>query len=95
MIGPLAHIVQEVGASLLAWRAADITDGHWDGAQFKARADKMAHQALSELLLKLTPRIPIISEEDPGSLVKERPARYWLIDPIDGTASFVTDFRGM
>jgi len=94
MTGQLAHIVQEVGASLLAWRAADIIDGHWDGAQFKARADKMAHQALSALLLKLAPRIPIISEEDTGSLVRERPSRYWLIDPIDGTASFVNGFQG-
>ena len=54
----------------------------------------MAHRALSDRLREISPHIPIISEEDSFSLVTNRPARYWLIDPIDGTASFAQDYDG-
>ena len=94
MIGQLSHIVKDVGESLMKWRYADITDGHWKGTQFKARVDEMANIALTEQLMKLDPDIPIISEENPDSLVMIRPSCYWLIDPIDGTASFVNGFQG-
>lgn len=94
MIDKLSHIVQEVGSLLLTWRNADITDGKWDGSQFKASVDRMAHHALTERLHELVHDIPIISEEDPASLVTVRPSHYWLIDPIDGTASFVNGYHG-
>lgn len=38
--------------------------------------------------------IPIISEEDISSQSIDRPKEYWLIDPIDGTASFAQGFSG-
>lgn len=38
--------------------------------------------------------IAIVSEEDGGSQQEARPDEYWLIDPIDGTASFAHGFSG-
>jgi len=38
--------------------------------------------------------IPIVSEEDVNSQSNDRPDEYWLIDPIDGTASFAYGFSG-
>ncbi|WP_150242792.1 3'(2'),5'-bisphosphate nucleotidase CysQ family protein [Nocardiopsis quinghaiensis] len=91
----VAAAVVEVGGLLRAWRPdASARSGVWEGDQFKARADAMAHQALSERLGRIDGRIPVISEEDPESLLGERPPRYWLIDPIDGTASYVHGFPG-
>ncbi|WP_017572208.1 3'(2'),5'-bisphosphate nucleotidase CysQ family protein [Nocardiopsis halotolerans] len=91
----LGAAVVEVGGLLRTWRS-DTTalSGVWEGSQFKARADAMAHRALSERLTAIDGRIPVVSEEDPESLRGERPPRYWLIDPIDGTASYVHGFAG-
>jgi len=94
MIEELAEIVCDIGILLLKWRDAGICEGRWEGTQFKARADRMAHRALSEGLKKITPAIPIVSEEDEVSAQGKRPDCYWLIDPIDGTASFVGGFPG-
>ena len=96
---PLAEAVAtatvEVGELLRKWRVdTDVHSGVWEGSQFKARADLMAHRALSERLRSIEPRTPVLSEEDPASLTRKRPPRYWLIDPIDGTASYVHGFPG-
>ena len=94
MLKKLIAVVKEVGGLLLDWRQAGIMEGAWHGNQFKAKVDVMAHNAFERLLKDLWPRIPVISEEDAASLVVERPNRYWLIDPIDGTASLVNGFSG-
>ncbi|RKS04757.1 3'(2'),5'-bisphosphate nucleotidase [Nocardiopsis sp. Huas11] len=90
-----AEAVIEVGALLREWRpSAEARGGTWEGSQFKARADAMAHRALSERLTAIDGHIPVVSEEDTASLTRDRPTRYWLIDPIDGTASYVHGFSG-
>ena len=88
------RIVREVGLSLLEWRKNKIYEGKWVGTQFKAKVDIMAHTLLSYYLQELSPGIPVLSEEEPALFKQERPTRYWLIDPIDGTASFVQGFDG-
>ncbi|WP_017612580.1 inositol monophosphatase family protein [Nocardiopsis salina] len=91
----LASAVTEVGTLLRTWREDPASlDGVWEGSQFKARADAMAHRALSERLAAIDPTIPVLSEEDPAGLPRYRPSRYWLIDPIDGTASYTHGFTG-
>ena len=94
MITQLAKIVYDIGMLLLKWRNAEIFEGTLEGSQFKAKVDQMAHLALTERLKKITLDIPIISEEDETSIQENRPDCYWLIDPIDGTASFVGGFTG-
>lgn len=91
----LAHAVRDVGVLLREWRAdSGAVFGTWEGLQFKARADTMAHDALSSRLRTIDPAIPVLSEEDPESILLGRPDRYWLIDPIDGTASYAHGFPG-
>lgn len=93
-IHELINIVKEVSELLLKWRKAEIFEGKWVGTQFKAKADLMAHQELVERLNKVYPDIPIVSEESTFSMVDDRAKIYWLIDPIDGTASFVKGYPG-
>ncbi len=51
-------------------------------------ADKEISQFIFQELLKLTPEIPIICEERP--IVKiDANNFFWLVDPIDGTRSFI------
>ena len=54
-------------------------------------ADMTSHHALVNLLMGLTPDIPILSEESGEIPFATRRAwdRYWLIDPLDGTKEFV------
>lgn len=94
MIDTLQAILQELGVLLLRWRDIGAVDGTWDGAQFKAHVDLRAHEALSAALRRAWPDIPVVSEEDSASLTLPRPNRYWLIDPLDGTASFCQGFDG-
>ncbi|MCR6672049.1 3'(2'),5'-bisphosphate nucleotidase CysQ [Devosia ginsengisoli] len=94
MIDHLQGILLELGVRLLRWRAEGAVEGVWQGTQFKAEADLRSHDFISAGLLKAWPDIPVVSEEDAASLVHPRPDRYWLIDPIDGTASFCNGFDG-
>ncbi len=92
-----ARAVLAVGALLRGWRADPAArNGVWEGHQFKAHADVMAHEALTDRLTAIDGAIPVRSEEDPTWHGRDsaRPERYWLIDPIDGTASFAAGFRG-
>lgn len=94
MLSEVGNIVASVGELLLQWRESGIVAGEWDGPQFKAQADLMAHEELTEKLANLAPDVPIISEESQASWVDIRPECHWLIDPIDGTASFVQGYSG-
>jgi 3'-phosphoadenosine 5'-phosphosulfate (PAPS) 3'-phosphatase len=91
----MSEVVVEVGKLLLRWRAEGKLGGYWEAPyKFKAEVDGLAHHELFNRLNALNPRLPIISEEDSASHVLGRPSRYWLIDPIDGTASYVQGFDG-
>lgn len=50
-------------------------------------ADQKAETAMVELLLKYAPQDGIIREE--GENIPSKSGRYWVLDPIDGTAAFV------
>lgn len=95
LLAPLTAAVLEVGVLLREWRAdAAAVRGVWEGSQFKAEADERAHRELSGRLAALAPGVPVLSEEDAASQVSARPGRHWLIDPIDGTASYAHGFPG-
>jgi 3'(2'), 5'-bisphosphate nucleotidase/myo-inositol-1(or 4)-monophosphatase len=89
----LSGLVTRVGELLLRWRAQGRTSGHWSGTQFKAEADVLADSELRDGLRRIDTAIPVISEED-AVHAGTRPVRYWLIDPLDGTASFAGGFDG-
>ena len=55
------------------------------------QADKASNELIINTLKKITPNIPILSEESsniPFSIRKSR-HEYWLIDPLDGTREFI------
>lgn len=55
-------------------------------------ADKGAHEMIVRALARLTPDIPVLSEESGPQVMAERLGwrRYWLVDPLDGTKEFVS-----
>jgi 3'(2'), 5'-bisphosphate nucleotidase len=54
-------------------------------------ADLASHRTIVAGLRKLTPEIPVLSEESAALPFAERAQwrRYWLVDPLDGTKEFV------
>ena len=54
-------------------------------------ADLAAHRVIVAGLQRLTPDIPVLSEESAAIPFAERAKwrRYWLVDPLDGTKEFI------
>lgn len=55
-------------------------------------ADLAAHHVIVDGLSRLTPDIPVLSEESAESVAldtRRRWTRMWLVDPLDGTREFV------
>ncbi|PLK59440.1 3'(2'),5'-bisphosphate nucleotidase CysQ [Candidatus Palibaumannia cicadellinicola] len=53
-------------------------------------ADLAAHQVIVSGLQKLTPDIPILSEENPPCWdLRQHWRCFWLVDPLDGTKEFL------
>lgn len=94
IIDGMQYLLRDVGTVLQKMRASGPVEGVWQGMQLKSEADLIAERLLFKGLALLTPGIQIVSEEDLGTHSNNRPARYWIIDPIDGTASFCGGFSG-
>ncbi len=85
----LAHAA---GAAILeVYRRADLGASHKEDASPLTEADLAAHRILVEGLQRLTPELPVLSEESALPAWQERSAwrRYWLVDPLDGTKEFL------
>lgn len=53
-------------------------------------ADRRAHELITAGLSRLTPSVPVVSEESVESQAHRLPTGcFWLIDPLDGTREFV------
>jgi 3'(2'), 5'-bisphosphate nucleotidase len=56
------------------------------------RADRAAHDILSDGLRRLTPEVPVLSEESAAGQdyeVRRHWREFWLVDPLDGTREFI------
>lgn len=89
----LALALRRVGDKIMECRRNGNTHGKWEGTQFKAAADMVADETLRSELQQIAD-IEVVSEEDVRAHSLQRPRVYWLIDPIDGTASFSHGFPG-
>jgi len=54
-------------------------------------ADKISHEIIEEGLRRLSPEIPVLSEEGFHIPYNERKnwRKFWLVDPLDGTKEFI------
>jgi 3'(2'), 5'-bisphosphate nucleotidase len=68
--------------------AADIE--HKDDGSPVTRADLASERVIIEGLAALSPRFPIVSEEDDRECLDAAAvSTYWLVDPLDGTREFI------
>ncbi|MDX3774782.1 3'(2'),5'-bisphosphate nucleotidase CysQ [Chromatiaceae bacterium AAb-1] len=87
-------IAAQAGQAILAIyqqdsSAFDIT-GKADDSPLTA-ADLAAHRLIVAELARLTPQLPVLSEEaaDISWEIRQHWQRYWLVDPLDGTREFI------
>ena len=74
----------------------DIYESEFD-VNFKSdqspltKADILSNKIICQSLKKITPDVPILSEESSSIPYRERSKwnQYWLIDPLDGTKEFI------
>lgn len=90
---PVTALMEDVGRQVVAWRTEAPSRHLHSEADFKTEADRRAHNLICDGLTRLYPDVEIISEESPTH-DDARPDVYWLIDPIDGTASWYHGFDG-
>jgi fructose-1,6-bisphosphatase/inositol monophosphatase family enzyme len=89
----MVPVMGDVGRQILAWRNKSSLMHLHSVEEFKTEADKRAHELICKCLNNLFPDVEILSEE--SSVPQgERPDVYWLVDPIDGTASWYHGFDG-
>jgi 3'(2'), 5'-bisphosphate nucleotidase len=91
LLDKLSRIIWDASEAIMAvYRSDDFGETAKSDESPVTKADLAAHHALVKGLAKLTPEIPIVSEEDPGSVaIGQTSASYWLIDPLDGTKEFI------
>jgi len=90
LLAPLARIAREAGREILCVYATEFDVRHKADRSLVTDADLRAERSIVAGLRLLTPEIPIVSEEaatEAGSPVVG--ARFWLVDPLDGTREFV------
>src|SRR5690606_2397763 len=86
-----AQIAREAGQAVLRYYRNRFDVSLKADQSPLTEADQASHDLLVARLSRLTPGIPIISEEDAPETAGERRSseRHWLIDPLDGTKEFI------
>jgi 3'(2'), 5'-bisphosphate nucleotidase len=91
LIPEILKISRQAGDKILEIYETDFSvESKQDNSPLTA-ADMAAHKTICEQLSKLTPAIPILSEESSHISFNERQNwnQYWLVDPLDGTREFI------
>jgi 3'(2'), 5'-bisphosphate nucleotidase len=84
-------LARAAGAAIMQVYREDFDVEHKDDRSPLTKADLASHRIICEGLQRLTPDIPVLSEESaqlPWETRREW-RRYWLVDPLDGTREFV------
>jgi 3'(2'), 5'-bisphosphate nucleotidase len=90
MLKTIIETALKAGAAIMEIYAKDFQIEYKDDKSPLTEADTASNKIIVETLLAKTP-YPIISEEEKEVPydIRSKYARYWLIDPIDGTKEFI------
>jgi 3'(2'), 5'-bisphosphate nucleotidase len=91
-ISELEPIARAAGDAIMAIYSQPFTVEYKSDESPLTAADKGAHEVIVQALARLTPDIPVLSEESGPEVMGLRRgwSRYWLVDPLDGTKEFVS-----
>jgi 3'(2'), 5'-bisphosphate nucleotidase len=91
LLEDIMQLAVEAGHEILRIYETDYAIEHKDDMTPLTEADMAAHHIIDAGLQRLTPNIPILSEESAKIPFEERQqwSCYWLVDPLDGTREFI------
>lgn len=91
LIEPIVALAEEAGRAILEVYSTDFDVQSKADESPLTQADLASHRCIAAGLDKLTPDVPVISEEAglPDFAERSSWSTYWLIDPLDGTKEFV------
>src|SRR5574343_789769 len=91
LVQTLSALAVEAGQAIMAIYQDEIAVTRKEDNSPLTQADLAAHHTIMDGLAKLTPELPVISEESASIPYYEREKwnRYWLVDPLDGTREFI------
>ncbi len=84
-------IASDAGAAIMDVYANDFEVQIKQDHSPLTQADLAANRVIVEGLLRLTPEVPVLSEESANVPwdVRRHWTSYWLVDPLDGTREFI------
>ena len=87
----MRSIARAAGEAILEVYEGDFDVETKDDRSPLTEADRRAHRIITEGLARLSPALPVLSEEAANDEYRERFgwSRYWLVDPLDGTKEFI------
>ena len=87
----IAEIAVDAGKAVLEIYKQDFEVTQKDDASPLTQADLASHHIICDALGRLTPDIPVLSEEscEIGYNARADWQQYWLVDPLDGTREFI------
>ncbi len=91
LLAAIRPIAEEAGRATLRFYGLTEAATKADGSPVTA-ADQAAEDIILPALRALTPDIPVVSEEEAskGLSPDVTGARFWLVDPLDGTKEFLS-----
>lgn len=95
-IQEVVAIAREAGAEIMRKLTPDIAVHAKEDQSFVTAADAAADAVIKARLRALTPRIPIVSEEDTMAEKRDVPENTlrWVVDPLDGTNTAIEYAKG-
>ncbi len=93
LLAPVTEIARLAGQEILeVYHAGEAATSYKADTSPLTVADLRAHRLIMDSLLRLTPEIPVLSEESAAIPFAQRRgwSRYWLVDPLDGTKEFLS-----
>ncbi|MDR7134940.1 3'(2'), 5'-bisphosphate nucleotidase [Lysobacter niastensis] len=85
-------LAQDAAAAILGIYDSEFAVEHKDDDSPLTAADLAAHRCIVDGLARLTPDIPVLSEEsahEVSTAQRRQWSRLWMVDPLDGTREFV------
>ena len=91
LIEDICHIAENAAARIMEIYSTDFSVWQKTDSSPLTTADMVAHETICDGLTKITPNIPILSEESVNIPYSQRRqwTKYWLVDPLDGTREFI------
>jgi len=85
------ELAVEAGKAILRIYETDFEVQQKEDNTPLTKADMAAHHIIEQGLLKISPEIPVLSEESAhiDFEIRKTWKEYWLVDPLDGTKEFV------